>query len=100
MNKPEFNWYMELDKAIKKEPSKKKYLDLKSRSESWTTCACGELCKALRRGIDEEPKDKQLRVLGYDLSSYISIKYWRSARIVLNQIESRTSQLLNEQRNG
>ena len=100
MNEPEFNWYMELDKAIKKEPSEDTYLDLRNRSSSWVTCACGQLCNVLPRNLDSAPVDRQLSDLGLDFADWIYYKNWHKALKILNKIESRTSQLLNEQNNG
>ncbi|QMV49820.1 MAG: hypothetical protein [Cryophage ML09] len=100
MNKPKFNWYMELDKTIKAEPNHDKYEDLSKRANEWVTCACGQLCKALPRDMQGKPEDLKLFSMGLDFSHSIFAKHWYQALETLNKIESRTSQLLNEQNNG
>ena len=92
----EFNWYTELNKATKSEPSEETYLYLIKRAGSWVTCACGELCKALPRKPNGQPKDHKLFKAGCLFAVCIDDKNWRKALVVLNKIEARTSQLLKE----
>ena len=92
----EFNWYTELDKAIKQEPSEATYLDLKRRAYEWVTCACGQLCKALPRNCSGEPYDLKLTLSGIYFTKCIISKKWHKSLKVLNQIEARTAELLQE----
>ena len=92
----EFNWYTELDKAIKKEPSEETYMYLKICADDWVTCGCGQLCKALPRNLDGKPKDRKLSTFGIYFANCIYFKNWHKALKILNKIEARTSQLLKE----
>lgn len=92
----EFNWYIELDKAIKSEPSEELYLSLRHRSSNWVTCACGQLCKYIPLRKAGGPLDLQLYHLGYQFAVDIKERYWTQALEILNLIEARTAQLLNE----
>ena len=95
MIEPEFNWFMELDKAIKAEPSFTRCKYLSDRAKSWVTCACGELCKKLprRRG---SPEDPFLYNYGTEFNYAIKQRDWNYAKLVLEQIEKRTIELLKE----
>ena len=96
MMKLEFNWYTELNKAIKTEPSEEIYLDLEERAHHWVTCACGELCKTIPRNLDGKPEDSYLFHTGVYFSKCILNKNWPKALILLNNIEIRTAELLKE----
>ena len=98
MSETEFNWYTELNKAIEKEPSIGTLIDLRKRADDWVTCGCGQLCKALPRNLDGKPKDRKLSTFGIYFANYIHTKNWINALKILNKIEARTSQLLNEQK--
>ena len=92
----EFNWYTELNKAIEAEPSDERCKDLKNRASSWVTCACGQLCKALPRDGGGMPDDMRLAKFGICFTDCIYNKNWPDARIVLDKIEARSTELLQE----
>ena len=94
--KTEFNWFTELDRAIKKKPSDERCMYLSDRAGDWPTCACGQLCKALPRRQGGEPEDLQLFKAGCEFAYCIDDNNWRKAIKVLNQIEKRTIELLKE----
>ena len=94
--KIKFNWYTELNKAIKSEPDEETYEDLKTRALSWVTCACGQLCKALPRNLKDKPLDRQLATFGIDFAACIYIKKWADSLAILDHIEARTTVLLQE----
>ena len=90
----EFNWYTELENAIKEEPTEEKHLELLRLSDKWVTCACGQLCKNLPRNGNGQPRDEELFNYGIMFSYSISERYWFSALAILNLIEKRTIYLL------
>ena len=93
--KLKFNWFTELDKAINTEPTDEKWKYLSDMAGSWVTCACGQLCKKLprRKGA---PEDLDLYLNGSTFSKAILGRHWKYAKIVLERIEKRTIELLNE----
>ena len=95
--KTEFNWYTELDKAIKSEPSRETYIELNRRAFDWVMGACAQLCKALPRDLNGRPEDRQLFFWDSAFADCILAKHWYQALDILNKIEARTSQLLKEQ---
>ena len=92
----EFNWYTELDKAIKDEPDQDKYIELNKRASQWVTCACGQLCQNLPRDMHGEPEDEDLQYLGADFNVEIDQRNWKEAKAILDDIEARTNYLLNQ----
>ena len=96
MNK-EFNWFTELDRAIKAEPTDERYQYLYVMAGRWVTCACGELCKALPKGRNGQPEDPYLYANGAEFTDAVDNKDWNYAKIILERIEKRTIKLLNEQ---
>lgn len=93
---PEFNWYTELSKATKSEPSREKYVYLNERAFDWVTGACGQLCKALPRDLNGRPEDRQLLFWDSAFADCILTKKWLNALVFLDIIEARTAQLLRE----
>lgn len=96
MMKLKFNWYTELDKAIKIEPYFIMYKYLFDLAKNWETCACGQSCKALPKDILDRPVDKELLEYGNVFSFCIKNRQWKYALITLNRIEARTAKLLKE----
>ena len=94
MSNTEFNWFTELDNAIKAEPTDERCKYLSDMAGSWVTCPCGELCKALPRDICGRPEDWKLVEFGYGLANSIRNKNWTWALVILNLIEKRTIELL------
>ena len=100
MNEPEFNWYTELNKAIKVVPSKEKVSYLIDMACAWETGAGWKLCKSIQKDNLGRPIDNELLEYGLWFSKSIIWRKWVDAKIALNLIEERTAELLNEQRNG
>ena len=95
MIEPEFNWFMELDKAIKAEPSFTRCKYLSDMAGSWATCPCGELCKKLpRRRV--APEDSYLYANGAEFRYAVQNKDWFYAKIILERVEKRIIELLKE----
>ena len=92
----EFNWFTELDNAIKTEPTAERYQYLFVMAGSWVTCACGELCKALPKGRNGQPEDPYLFANGAEFSDAVQNKDWFYAKIILERIEKKTIKLLKE----
>ena len=91
----EFNWFTELDRAIKAEPSDERWKYLSDMAISWVTCACGQLCKKLPRR-ENAPEDPYLYANGAEFSDAVQNKNWFYAKIILERIEKKTIQLLKE----
>ncbi|QMV49831.1 MAG: hypothetical protein [Cryophage ML09] len=96
MSNTEFNWFTELDNAIKAEPTDDKFFDLERRASSWVTCACGELCKALPKGRNGQPENSYLYASGAEFTDAVHNKDWFYATIILERIEKKTIELLKE----
>lgn len=94
--KAEFNWITFLERAIKKQPSKREHDRIKLKSENWPTCACGQLCKSLPRENDGEPIDIELSDLGLRFSHDVKWGSWSKALRIFHRIENRTAKLLKE----
>lgn len=69
-------------------------------ANSWPTCACGQLCRALPRRYPgrfcQEPADYDLRILGLTFAALIPSQQWSKALRVFRKIEARSIQLLDE----
>lgn len=92
----EFNWYTELENAIKEEPTEQKYAELKAMSRNWVTCACGQLCKALPRRACGGPQDQALFNYGTLFVIRILDREFGLALDTLNLIEKQTIYLLTK----
>lgn len=70
-----------------------KACDLASR---WVTCACGNLCYSIprRTQLFGEPEDRELSRLGVDFSNSIDDGCWEAAKVILERIEQRSSEIL------
>ena len=93
----EFNWYTELDKAIKVAPSIEKVSDLIDMACAWETGAGWKLYKSIQSDNLGRPIDNELLEYGLWFSKSIICSKWGDAKIALNLIEERTTELLNEQ---
>jgi len=89
-----FNWNALLDCA----PELNIYeIDaIRRLANSWVTCACGQACKALPRRENGSPLDPQLHGLGKFFSDYIELFEYEKAKEILQRIETRTCELLDE----
>lgn len=104
-----FNWFHFLEKPSKEIKSKDMGIAT-TKACSWITCACGQLCKALPRNEEGEPKDSKLYNLGikfyneidsaelaHDNSEFKKAdQYLKKAKKVLEKIEKRTIKLLTK----
>jgi hypothetical protein len=68
---------------------------LTSRAASWTTCACGNTCDIIPRFLDA-PSDPDLKMLGHRFYSLIADSNWESAICVLERIEKRSIEILDD----
>ena len=75
----------------------------KCLADNWVTCACGQLCRNLPRGLGKKPKDKKLSDLGmqfsrilYEINLEPSNEARKEAIEILKAIETRTTTLLKK----
>lgn len=94
--KKKFNWLVKLNALVRrKRPlTDEEYYNLRFRAAQWPTCACGQLCAALPRDCDAEPKDGELSQLGLRFYDKVAAKRWRGARATFRKIETRSAKLL------
>lgn len=72
------------------------YDELCNRAKSWVTCACGNQCAVIPRRYQGCPIDDRLSTYGGDFFEYIKERDWVGARMTLELIEARASQLVKE----
>lgn len=77
--------------------SEDKMGELQDMAQRWPTCACGQLCRQLPRMEDGCPKDSKLRGLGGSFADKVNRRQWCKALDIFQQIEARTTELLEEQ---
>lgn len=75
----------------------------KQKSESWVSCACGELDERIPRGrnfmgreIEGAPKDDTLYHLGAEFMAHVNGDNFDAAESTLAAIEKRASEILAE----
>jgi hypothetical protein len=90
---PFFDWNIFLNK---KNITSAQFIDAKNKSSKWVTCACGNQCASIPRDLYGEPKDQLLRGYGNDFGYAILTRNVPHAKILLNKIEKRSQQILNE----
>lgn len=88
-----FNWERMLDRNHLTEIEWEEMEELASK---WTTCACGNQCDIIPRGINGGPEDEHLSLLGQRFLSLILIRSKRKALACLNEIELRSAELIAE----
>ncbi len=107
-NKIEFSWFTVLDLLIagKDEEAHDYYnattgeltislwFSLHNRAEDWVTCACGELCSKLPKGMYGAPEDDYLKKRGREFCEFVFNYEWVKAKECLEKIEDRTAELL------
>jgi len=104
----DWNWFQYLKSP---QDIKDEYYDQACHlAGTWTTCACGHLCKELPKvkdlnvkvsGMEKEaPADKDLRVLGLEFAANIQDEHYNYAFDTLMKIEQRTIKLLSDARNN
>lgn len=62
----------------------------------WVTCACGNQCDAIPRDNDGCPEDNILRYLGVCFMNAIERHKTQISKEILEKIEYRSSELINE----
>ena len=84
LNKPDYviNWY-----------------SLWNLSKSWITCACGNQCNIIPRGMSGRPIDNLLQILGMAFTDYVFNEDRVGALKTLEQIENRSIELIKEIKN-
>ena len=63
-------------------------------SKLWTTCACGNQCNVIPRGMGGNPKDSLLSDLGILFCANIGYQEIEYAKDTLAKIEVRSAQLI------
>jgi hypothetical protein len=99
MTKETWNWFEFLDRAIKEPdtyPTDELQTLAESLADSWTYCACGQLCKDLPRDIAGVPHDGRLVFLGALFAGQIDNFEYKMALETFHQIEQRTLELLTK----
>ena len=79
-----WDWYAFLDAS--KEVKEEFRGDAFNLSSEWTTCACGQVCDVLPKGLYGCPNDKELGDLGMDFCDLICNEGWKNAKITLDKI--------------
>jgi hypothetical protein len=87
-----FNWNKALDNPP--ESGSITHENMCKMAESWVTCACGNICTELPRLSNGAPQDDILRGLGGMFTSAVKLCNWDCARTLLDEIESRASEVL------
>lgn len=98
---PKFNWFKALEKAnsLKANNSLPESFsdELCKKANSWVTCACGNQCSMIpRSGFDGKPSDETLAKLGLQFSRIIDREEYITAKLILEDIEKRSSFLIKE----
>lgn len=91
-----FNWRHYLTKGIEGNLSVSEKVLLSKLAGEWVTCACGNQCDIIPRMELGMPEDYKLRVLGYLFSGYVDSQEYEEAAKILEQIEQRSMQLIEE----
>lgn len=96
VSKPDaFNWFEEIQKLPVM--TLDEHVKALRRAESWTTCACGNLCDAIPRDQEtKKPLDKDLAGLGMNFIDAISYRDVEWAYDTLTAIERRAAEILAE----
>ena len=89
-----WDWYAFLDASnVIKEEFKREAFSL---SSDWITCACGQVCDVLPKGLYSSPLDEEASGLGMDFCDLICDEDWENAKTTLDKIEKRTIFLLKQ----
>lgn len=65
-------------------------------SGDWRTCACGQLSVIIPRGETGVPVDSRLQALGMDFCCAVVARQFQRALSLLDSIEKRSQELINE----
>lgn len=93
---PPFDWYAVLKDAEDVGLDNWGWDDLRLKSDSWTTCAVGNMCAIIPRLDGGQPKDETLSDLGISFHEAIKEREPARALRILNQIEKRSKLLIKE----
>lgn len=88
-----FDWNLALER---RKISEHEWEEMEELASKWTTCACGNQCSIIPRGINGGPEDEHLSLLGQRFLSLILIRSKRKALACLNEIELRSAELIAE----
>ena len=94
-NPDKWNWYHYL--AASKATKYRFHGDAVKKSNSWVTCAVGQLCSAIPKSknhFGNAPDDEKLANLGMEFMYKIRQREYHNAKLVLDKIERRTVQVL------
>jgi len=92
--KKPFDWFEALNQ---KEITQSDWCILLFLAKSWVTCACGNQCNIIPRDyFDGQPLDKELKNLGIFFSDAIRSRNKQIALNVLEAIEIRSGELIEE----
>lgn len=99
---PDFDWFAFLNQDMEL-VSEDHLEEANALADNWVTCACGQLCKVLPRGIGNYPEDDKLYDLGMDFAHTMSEVLDTRSNIARNEaieilkaIEARTTLLLEK----
>ena len=92
--KQPFNWYEALNQ------DKPDWKMLKKLAGKWVTCACGNQCDVIPRNEYGMPKDVELRKVGGIFYTQIYCRNAEEALSILNKIEIRSSEIIDEIKKG
>lgn len=97
--KAPFDWNRALDSAIAEEPDHITWRQLCHRAQDWVTCAVGNQCAIIPRckSWRGQPYDDRLSNLGLRFFDAVEDRGWRSAKILLDNIEQRSAYLIKEE---
>jgi hypothetical protein len=93
-----FDWNAFLDNAINGSVNlhDTQHQNAVHLSLNWTTCACGNQCDVIHRDGTGMPLDTKLADLGCIFYSKVSKGHWIKAKEILEQIEKRSKELIDQ----
>lgn len=91
------NWHQRIDRAEKAGGFTAEDHNL---ADSWVTCACSEQDDGIERYDTGQPKDPELRHLGFRFYHAVEDGSFTTARATLTAIEQRAAVLLAEAAGG
>jgi hypothetical protein len=94
-----FNWLAFLDARINVEDAGEWEISDNEASDlagDWPTCACGNQCSIIPRGILGAPEDHELRSLGNLFFNAVDSRDWAAAKTTFLRIEKRSAELIAE----
>ena len=89
-----WDWYAFLNASKEVKEENKHRADY--LAGGWKTCACGQVCDVLPKGVNDSPKDEEANELGVKFYYNIEEEKWDEAKETLDEIEARTIFLLKQ----